>query len=232
MPSRPQAAETFEVVRGNLDRLIETLQYLGYLFDVRTRPQAIDWPLEIRLNHAIAYAQSKTPKKSAGTLAVFDHPALAWVREEKIVLPARFAPHPQAPGIRKVEPDTERELQRLEKRAGGPVPPTLRAWFLNCGAVDLRGRHPFLNPQGNLEALHIAPLNECVDGFTDGWLPLSSSWKIRLPDAFPDATLADGRLFLDALRGALHWAGIPGLAAAPAKAERELELVRSRMEAF
>ena len=215
-----------ETIRKKLDRLIEALEYLGYVFDVKNRPQAVDWALEIRLQRAIEYAQSKSRKKGASALAVFDDPALGWVREEKVALPARFFPHPQALAVRMVDPDTAQELKRLEQRAGVPVPAALRAWFETCGAVDLRGRHPFLNPRGSLEALHIAPPRECANGFDGGWLPLGT-WRVRLTDA----TIEDGRPFLDTVDDALRWAGIPGLAAAPAKAEREIEYIRSRMEA-
>ena len=215
-----------KTIAAKLDRLIEALEYLGYVFDVKNRPQAVDWALEIRLKRAIEYAQSKSRKKAAGGLAVFDDPALGWVREEKIVLPARFYPHPQALAVRMVDSDAAQELKRLEQRVGVPVPASLRTWFETCGSVDLRGRHPFLNPQGELEALHIAPLRECVDGFDGGRLPLGI-WKVLLTDA----TLEDGRPFPDAVNDALHWAGIPGLAASHAKAERELEYIRSRMEA-
>lgn len=227
-----QVAKIFETIRGNLDRLIETLTELGYVFDVKARPESIDWPLEVRLNHAIAYAQKRQRKGGKSPLAVFDDPALQWVRDERIVLPSRFFPHPQAPSIRSIDPDTPRELERLEKLAGGPIPETVRAWFLTCGAVDLRGRHPFLNRQGKIEALHTAPVRECVDRFAGGWLPLSPTWKLRLPEPGLDAHLEDGRVFLDALRDAFQWAGMPGLANAAVKPERELAYVRSRMEAF
>jgi hypothetical protein len=228
---------TFEAMRRNLDRLIEALTFLGYEFDVKSRSETTDWVLEVRLSHAIAYAKSHALKKSKDPLAVFEHPALVWVRDEKIALPSRFYPHPQAPTICSVDTDTAQELDRLEQVARGPLPATLKAWFLTCGAVDLRGRHPFLNPQGQLQALHVAPLRQCVDAFADGWLPLSpddaaSSWRVRLPDPAGDATLADGRFFGDALRDAFEWAGVPGLAAAKRKPERELKYVRSRMEAF
>jgi hypothetical protein len=228
--------------QAQLDGLIEALTYLGYRFDVKSRPEAVDWALEIRLNHAIEYAQRKMRKKPQNPLAVFDHPALKWVRDEKIVLPSRFAPHPQAPSICNADPDAAAELARLEQRVGGPVPESLKEWFRTCGSVDLRGRHPFLNPQGKLHALHIAPLRECVDAFKDGWMPLApgddagedvlgDAWKVRLPDPAADATLADGRKFSDALHNALHWAGVPGLATAARMPERELQYIRSRMEA-
>jgi hypothetical protein len=229
-------ASIMERVRSNLDRLIDALTYLGYLFDAKSQAAAVDWALEVRLSHAIAYARSSSRTKGKDQLDAFEHPALAWVREESIVLPGRFFPHPQAPGLRRVAPDTALEWQRLEQRAGGPLPATLRTWFETIGAVDLRGRQPFLNPNGTLRAFHIAPLRECVDAFVDGWLPLSpgdpASWKVRLPDAAVDATLADGRSFLDAVGDAFQWAGVPGLAAAPVKPERELEYVRSRLEAL
>jgi hypothetical protein len=235
--SNSRVTKTFEGVRGNLDRLIEALTFLGYVFDVKSRPENADWVLEVRLSHAIAYAQTHTRKKTKDPLAVFEHSALAWVRNENIKLPSRFYPHPQAPSIRSVDPDTAQQLDRLEERVGEPLPATLKAWFLTCGAVDLRGRHPFLNPQGKLQALHVAPLRQCVDAFADGWLPLSpddaaSSWKVRVPDPAADATLDDGRLFTDALREAFRWAGVPGLATAAKKPARELEYVRSRLDVF
>ena len=230
-------AQTFQLVHSNLDRLVEALTEIGYVFDFKSKPETFDWALEIRLGNAIAHAKSHIRKKSNDPLAVFEHPALAWVRNERIVLPKRFRPHPQAQGIGCVDPDTEQELTRLKQQAGGPIPEALKNWFLTCGAVDLRGRHPFLNPEGKLQALHIAPLRQCIDGYEDGWLPLSfgdsaSSWKVRVPDSTPDATLADGRSFLNALRNAFEWAGIPGLAEASVNPERELEFIRSKMESF
>jgi hypothetical protein len=213
-------------MRTQLDRLIQALLSIGYAFDVKTKSEAPDWPLEIRLFNAINYAKSKTRKKSANPLAVFDHPALAWVREEKIALPSRFAPHPQAAGMVQVSPDIAADLDRLEKRTG-PVPDSLKEWFRTCGAVDLRGRHPFLNPKGQLEALHLRPLALCIDEIENGWMPLSDTWKVRVTDA----TLADGRTFSEAVQDAFHWAGVPGIAALGAKPERELAYVRAKLEA-
>src|SRR5580698_2385243 len=116
-------------MRAQLDRLIQALMSIGYAFDVKTKSEQPDWPLEIRLLNAMKYAKSKTRKKSSDPLAVFDHPALAWVREEKIALPSRFAPHPQAGGMVQIAPDIAAHLARLEQRTG-PVPDSLKEWFL------------------------------------------------------------------------------------------------------
>jgi len=142
-----------------LDRLTKALAELGYQFDVKSKAEPVDWLLEVRLTRAIAYAKSKARKlaRDPNTLAVFEHPALVWVKEEAVSLPRRYFPHPQAPGLRTIAPNTHAVIAAVEKRTGVAFAAALRDWFTNVGAVDLRGTHPFLNPGGRLDALEIWP---------------------------------------------------------------------------
>ena len=223
---------TFARVRSNLDSLIRALTEIGYAFEANSGPEETDWALELRLTKALAYASSRSGKQRETALAVFEDPALAWIREEKIVLPRRFFPHPQAPGIRCVDPDAATEIDSLEQRLGGPLPMTLKAWFVDCGTVDFRGKHPFLNPQSRVAGVRTARVGDCVRMNGDGHLPLFSDWQARIPDAGADAVSTGGRYFLDVLREAFTWAGLPALAAAANKPQRELDFIRSKLVDF
>jgi hypothetical protein len=217
-------------LRANLDILIEQLSSIGYVFDVNAAAEARDWALELRLTRAIGYAQSKKKRRDKDPLAVFKDPALQWVADEQIVLPKRFFPHPQVPGILRLDPDAASKIGAFEKRNGVRLPASLKAWFVECGSIDLSGVHPFLNPQHRHDALRIAPFETCANAYAEPWLPLwpanPDAWRVNLAEG----SLADGRDFLAAMHEALWWGGLPGWAADPKPPERELAYIRLKME--
>ena len=127
---------------------------IGYAFDVKTQSEKPDWPLEIRLLNAIQYAKSKTRKKKCRSSGrVRSSGAGVGARRTNLTAqPFRSASSGGGNGASR-----ERYCQPVRPvgtACVGPVPdfaeelvPDLRS------EVDLRGRHPFLNPKGKLQAL-------------------------------------------------------------------------------
>lgn len=219
-------------VQRNLDAVIEQLNALGYKFDMLGTPQPADWALELRLEHAIAFVRAKRGNQLPLETVLKD-PDLSWIAEENIVLPRRFYPHPQAPSMVTRDPEAGAKIDTLEAKTGRRVHRSVRAWFVQCGAVDLSGSQPFLNPEHRFPALRIASFDACAaawGGSPGSRLPLwpedPDCWKVDL-DA---GTLEDGRDLLEAIDESLWWGGLRGWAQAADRPEKELAFVRSKLE--
>jgi hypothetical protein len=216
-------------VRHNLDAVIEQLTALGYKFDALNVSEKADWALEVRLDHAIAFVREKRGKKTSLQTALND-PDLSWIAEENIILPQRFYPHPQAPGILRRDPKAPAKIKAFETQTGLRVHKSLREWFVQCGAVDLSGSQPFLNPEHRFQALRIAPFEACAAGLSGSLLPLFPAdpgcWKVDVATG----ALEDGRDVLDAVDQSLWWAGLAGWAQVGDAPERELAFVRRKLE--
>ena len=196
-------------VRRDIDAVIEQLSALGYKFDALNVSEKADWALELRLDHAIAFVREKRGKKTSLQTALND-PGLSWIAEENIILPQRFYPHPQAPGIVRRDPKAAAKIKAFEKQTGLRVHKSLREWFVECGAVDLSGSQPFLNPEHRFQALRIAPFEACAAALAGSWMPLFPAdpgcWNVDVARG----TLEDGHDLLDAIHLSLWWAGLPG----------------------
>lgn len=216
-------------VRCNLDAVIEQLSALKYKFDALNVPETADWALELRLDHAIEFVQAKRGKKVSLETALND-PDLSWIAEENIVLPGRFYPHPQAPGIVRRDPKAGVNIKKIETKTQQKIHKSVREWFVECGGVDLSGSQPFLNPEHRFPALRIAPFEACAAALAGRWLPLwpadQGCWKVDITAG----RLEDGRDFLEAIDHSLWWAGLPGWAQVDDRPELELEFVRTKLE--
>ena len=197
--------ETTERAHRNVLRLLEELTAMGYRFQGAADPAEPDYPLELRIGQALRYVREH------GGVAFHAnpwlHPALAWVEEEEIELPARFREgRPGRATFRPPSARTKAFLDALEQRGGRPFPLAVRAWFQTVGSVDLTGTHPLLNRDGSGGALRIT-----LEG-ADVW-----------------AVGGVGAEFVASIRRAFQWGGFPGWADRGDAPVRELEWLRSKL---
>jgi len=136
--------------------------------------------------------------------------------------------------------NTAKELDQLEKLAGGPLPMSLRAWYEEVGGVSLLGWHSLLSPNSDEphsdvcpDPLMIEPLQLTIrqfreeefegpayvylapDDVTKGGSGGAGPYGMRVPDASADGLFAvvgsrKGPSFINYLRGAFKWGGFPG----------------------
>jgi hypothetical protein len=190
--------ETMQRANRNAMALLVALPTIGYRFAAAPERAKPDYLLELRLEGALAYARRHGGSK--GRANPFGHPALAWVEDEEIELPAHhLGGRPGRANFRPPSARTAEVLETAEQRKGAPLAMAVCAWFETVGSVDLAGSHPILNPGGNVAALRVF-----VDQAAD------------IPGA--DA----GAEFVARLRHAFEWGGLPGWAERPDPPEREL----------
>jgi len=198
----PVTRETMNRASRNVNRLFEDLLSLGYRFQGTAEPGEPDYPLELRIEHAMEYAKTHGGpqyKKDPWT-----HPALAWVDEEDIEVPARF--RNGKPGRSSYRPPGARTLAAL---GSSPLPLAVRAWFEQVGCVNLAGTHPLLNPGGTIGVLCVTP--EDID-------------RTARPGAGAD--------FVAKVRHAFEWCGFLGWDGRADPPERELDWLRPRLVAL
>ena len=198
--------ETIKRARANVESLLKELPALGYIFQHPAESEPRDYPLEMRLDHALAYVKERGEKKYRSN--PWSHPALAWVKEEEIELPERFRNGMPPRAIHRPPcAFLNRTLDAIEEQSGHPLPHAVRAWFENIGAVNLAGTHPILNPEGR-----IAVLSVTLESIDRGSPPGS------------------GAAFVADIRHAFAWAGFPGWSGHAAAPHRELDLLRSSLQ--
>ena len=196
--------ETMTRAHKNVLRLFEELLGLGYRFQGVSEPAEPDYPLELRLEHAVAYVKERGGKYKSDP---WGHPALAWVEEEEIELPARFRNgKPGRANYLRPNARMETALDKLELQNGTPLPLAVRGWFSTVGSVDLTGTHPNLNRDGAIEALRIS---------------LAHIPAISAVDAGAD--------FVAVIRHAFAWGGFPGWSTRNDPPQRELAWLRSKL---
>ena len=133
----------------------------------------------------------------------FSHPAFAWLEEEEIELPEHHRNgRPGRANYRAPGPCMQAKLDQME-----PLPMAVRAWFGTVGWIDLSGTHPMLNRGGHTEALR-AVTDDCERGGSAG------------------AT------FVARMREAFAWGGFPGWRERAEAPQRELDWLRSKIEAI
>jgi hypothetical protein len=133
----------------------------------------------------------------------FTHPVFAWLEEEEIELPERHRNgRPGRANYRAPGPRIKAKLDELE-----PLPMAVRAWFEAIGWIDLTGTHPLLNRGGNIETLR-AVTGECEHGDSAG------------------------AAFVARIREAFAWGGFPGWRERGDAPQRELDWLRSKIEAM
>jgi hypothetical protein len=147
--------------------------------------------------------------------------------------------------------DTPKLLAKVEKRAGGPIPLSLRAWYEEVGSVSFMGAHPALNPERHQVApdpLVMTPLDAALDMLDDQedaedglylWLSPDDLHKaetsggdpytMRLPDAAADGPLlyeGHNTTMVAYLRLSFAWGGFPGWEGASDAPTTELDFLR------
>jgi len=149
-----------------------------------------------------------------------------------------------------------KDLDRFEKKLGGPLPISLRCWYEQVGAVNLMGYHEALNPKGGRESpdpLVIDPLIEAAEAWfgkdlefdsDEIELPLAPDdvskafesggdpYAMKLPDAAADGLFLNERhetTFVEYLRIAFQWGGFPGWERATSRPEKELDYLRENL---
>src|SRR5262249_33635437 len=153
-----------------------------------------------------AYVAATGGKKHRGD--PWSHPALAWVEEEEIDLPAHHRNgRPGRANFRPANARTAEMLDEAEKDLGGPLPLAVRSWFEIVGSVDFAGTHPILNPKGAVAAMRV---------FLE-------------PGGAFNAAGDAGAEFVTAIRHAFAWGGFPGWSEARGAPERELAWLRSKL---
>jgi hypothetical protein len=240
------ATETMRRARHNVELLIQRLDAIGFRFltqELNNRnhsdslrrlqqiyakiPRHLDWIEFLRSNEArtaVAFAagQSRAAatkfcnKVLAGKPAPLKNPDV-WTRPDK---------------------NTTKQLDKLEKAAGGPMPLSLRAWYEQVGGVCFLGWHSELCPNADepagLAGRSPDPLlmfslslgNEILEELDEGEYRIvlapddifkageagGDAYWIGMPNPAADATFEDGagRSFVNYLRHAFACGGFPG----------------------
>jgi hypothetical protein len=133
----------------------------------------------------------------------FSHPVFGWLEEEEIELPEHH--RNGRPGRANYRAPGSRMQAKLD--AMEPLPMARRAWFEKVGWIDLTGTHPILNRGGNIEVLH-AVTDDCERGDSAG------------------------AAFVARMREAFAWGGFPGWRGRADAPQRELDWLRSKIEAI
>lgn len=198
--------ETMKRAAGNVRVLFSELLSLGYKFQAVPEPDVPDYALELRIEHALAYAAKHGGSKYRSN--PLGHPALAWVDDEDIEVPSRFRKGmPSRANFRHPGPRLLAHLHEVESTTGSAFSVAVRGWFELVGSVDMQGSHPRLNPAGTIAALHVSP-----------------------DRATPLLQIEAGAGFVAAIRHAFTWAGFPGWDGRGSAPERELAWLRSKLQ--
>jgi hypothetical protein len=205
-PARKKAdavvRETMKRARSNFQHLFKELPGLGYQFEGPAQAGPRDALLEMRIDHALDYVRAKSGKRANA----WAHPALAWIEEEEIELPERFRGGRLArANYRPPSARLNSILDELERSSGTPLTLAARAWFEIVGAVNLKGRHPILNPDGAVAVLRV------------------------LPEEATGEPFSVGAGFVARMRRAFEWSGFPGWEARENHPSRELEFLRHEL---
>lgn len=197
--------ECLSRARHNVMWLFDGLTQLGYRFDSESEPGPPDYPLELRIHGALEYVRAKGGKRYRAD--PWTHPALEFLEEEGIELPAHH--RNGKPGRANYRPPTSRTprvLDELEQELGLRLPLATRGWFETIGSVDLSGRHPILNRNGQIATLRVVP--------DPSRTPLAAGFVA-------------GAEFVSFIRESFACAGFPGWSAVPDPPVRELVWLRS-----
>jgi hypothetical protein len=249
------AQETMRRARHNVELLIPRLDAIGYRFMTMQDHDRCTREATSRVFSIIAEISAKMDPADKRR---FDHLRIMRLPEFKTALLER-AEHARQATIQSLDgaqrraktplkdptvlsspgKQTARELDQLEKLAGGPLPISLRAWYEQVGGVSLLGWHSLLSPNadephcGYPDPLIIEPLKSVIrqfsleefegrayvylapDDVTKGGSAGCGPYGMRVPDASADGVFAvvgsrKGPSFINYLRNAFKWGGFPG----------------------
>jgi hypothetical protein len=242
------ATETMRRARQNVETLIRRLDTMGYRFqdevsnaeDALARLEKMNEMAEMMKSRVASPGQSPSPHVQsllAGALALSDKTEAmrAKRKTEAVQAAAKRRKHPLEDKHVFCPPDkaTSKQIAKLEKLAGGPMPISLRAWYEEVGGVSLMGSHPVLNPKQPNEnelpdPLVLLPLEAMLeqsgeaegDGLEIVIAPdalhkadiSGDAYYLRLPDSGADFVFDDGNgaTFVNYLRKVFSWGGFPG----------------------
>jgi hypothetical protein len=250
------ARETMRRARHNVELLIQRLDAMGYRFMTMA---AHDRCTKDAARRVFAIVAEISAKMDPGDKRRLDHLLIRRLPEYKRLLTERAEEARQATidfldaTLGAVKPplndpavflppsrQTSKDLDRLEKAAGGPLPMSLRAWYEEVGSVSLLGWDSSLSPNpGELHAgvcpdpLMIEPLRSVTRQFGEeefegnGYVYLAPDdvtkagaggcgpYSMRVPNRCADgifavAGLRKGPSFINYLRNTFRWGGFPG----------------------
>ena len=242
------ANETMRRARQNVETLIRRLETMEYRFqdevssaeDELVRLERMSEMAEAMKKRAAEKSGSANPHIQsllAGGLAISEKTAAmtAQRRAEATKAAAKKRKHPLDDKQVFQPPDkaTAKQIAKLEKLAGGPMPMSLRAWYEEVGGVSLMGAHALLNPKQPNEnelpdPLVVLPLEAMLEqgdeGEGDGLQIViapdalhkadisGDAYYLSLPDRGADFVFDDGsgRTFVNYLRSVFAWGGFPG----------------------
>ena len=154
------AAETMRRARHNVELLIRRLADMGYRFrdavsSAEDRLARIDVLGQLS-SQMETFAAQRSGQVNTHTLKMLESvralkTKMAPLLEKSVAEAARQAAADRKPPLEDPQvfnpPDkkTARNLTKLEKIAGGPLPLSLRAWYEQVGGVSLIGSHEVLN---------------------------------------------------------------------------------------
>jgi hypothetical protein len=158
--ARAVAAETMRRARHNVEELIRRLDTLGYRF-LDSVSSAEDRLSQLDVIEQMSTILQSRPSASPGTYNSHSMQLLEGMKafKEKMapMLQKAAANAARAASAKRKPPledsnvfsppgnKTSRQLAKLEKAAGGPLPLSLRAWYEQVGGVSLMGSHAVLN---------------------------------------------------------------------------------------
>jgi hypothetical protein len=250
------AAETMRRARHNVEVLIGRLDAMGYRF---MKMEEHDACAKDATKRAVRLIAELSEKMDPADKRRFDRPRIMRSPEFRALLAERAEQSRQAaiqyidtafdrrnPPLKDPEvfapPDkqTAKDLDKLEKLAGGPLPLSLRAWYEQVGGVSLLGWHSTLDPNQDEpnygvcpDPLMIEPLKPVIQHFKEGdyegelYVDLAPDdvfktggggcgpYGMRVPDARADGIftvvgIRKGPTFVNYLRKTFEWGGFPG----------------------
>jgi hypothetical protein len=149
-----------------------------------------------------------------------------------------------APPFRAPSKKIAKELDSLEKKQGGPLPISLRAWYESIGSVDLTGIHEVVSPYGAddtcgalqvfqfSDSLKFAEMMGDEDDESEGmeltlWAADGDQYTVQVPDPAADAELLGwSQTFVAHLRETFAWGGFADWKGRAERPQKEIDFLR------
>lgn len=282
------AGETMKRARHNIELIIPKLERLGYRFTQEAdaeeqanfylRPESdAEKAIRKKYLHSDFVTQNKHEQamvaklkrieatkqllnKHAGFIAKVQAALAERGQNEAPGKPASQGSPMNDPDIfRPAGRNAKKDLDRSERKLGGPLPISLRSWYEQVGAVSLMGYHEALNPKAGFESpdpLVIDPLKAAAEAWfgrdlefegDEIELPLAPDevhkafasggdpYAMKLPDSAADGAFLNEwhhTTFVSYLRIVFQWGGFPGWERAAQRPQKELDYLRENLLAL
>lgn len=155
----------------------------------------------------------------------------------------------QPPAFEPPPKSASRQLNSYERKAGGPLPISVRSWYELVGGVNLEGSHETIAPPGlgdSREALNVMSFSDVQkvtemfiggdeeeDQRTDAaselilWGQDGDQYSIKAPDTAADAAIVGWNVtFVAHLRRAFAWGGFPGWERVEERPQKEIDSLK------